>query len=289
MNILITGGNGQLGRSIQRTAENSIHNFIFTDIDTLDITDEAQVHRVLREEKIDIVVNCAAYTNVDNAEDNPGIATRLNVEAPAILASEIERTGGFMIHISTDYVFSGTGNVPILESDEISPLGVYGKTKALGEQRIADCTNRYIIIRTAWLYSEYGHNFVKTMIRLTSGRPEIMVVADQIGTPTYAGDLAETILKIIDAGNLEEKAGIYHYTDYGVCSWFDLAHEVNALCGNDCMVLPCLTSEYPSKARRPAYSVLSKRKIKNEFHLRIPYWRDSLVKCITNIRLSDNV
>lgn len=284
MNILVTGGNGQLGRSLQTVIEPGEDRYIFTDVDTLDITDRNAVEEILDKEKIDIIVNCAAYTNVDAAEDDVDKARILNSGAPAILASEISARNGFLIHISTDYVFDGKGNTPITEDASISPIGVYGKTKADGERLISGITDQFIIIRTAWLYSEFGHNFVKTMLRLTDEKDELKVVSDQTGTPTYASDLAKTIVDIISSRKYSKYPGLYHFTNEGVCSWYDLAHEVNSIAGHDCKVNPCLTSEYPTKARRPAYSVLSKRKIKEIFSIDIPYWRDSLSSCISNIK-----
>lgn len=287
MNILVTGANGQLGRSLAKATAASAHNYIFTDIDTLDITSPESVAGMLDGKGIDIVVNCAAYTDVNKAESDADAARLINAEAPAILAAAIAKRGGFLIHVSTDYVFGGDSNIPLKEDDPLSPLGVYGKTKAEGERKIREITPHHIIIRTAWLYSEYGRNFVKTMLTLTGTHDEVKVVADQTGSPTYALDLAEAIACIIESGAYSANPGTYHFTDLGTCTWFDLAHEVSSIARHKARVVPCSTDEFPSPAPRPAFSVLDKRKISDTFGLQIPYWRDSLVKCLENILSPD--
>lgn len=285
MNILVTGANGQLGRSIRRCAEGGADRYVFTDVDELDITDAEAVDSLVGRENIDIIVNCAAYTNVDAAEDDTLAAERLNSLAVANLASAAKHRGALLIHISTDYVFGGSGcNRPLAEDAPACPTGVYGVTKLHGEEAIARSGARAIILRTAWLYSEFGRNFVKTMLNLTFTRPNLSVVFDQAGTPTYAGDLARAITDIISRRLFEGREGTYHYSNEGVCSWFDFARAIAAAAGNTaCDIQPCHSDEFPSKVARPPYSVLDKTKFKNTFGLRIPYWTDSLEKCILNL------
>ncbi len=283
MNILITGAYGQLGRSLKKILNDKPGiTAVFTDADTLDITDRESIRRVCSETPFDVIVNCAAYTAVDKAESDDLMAARLNTQAVGLLAEEAARIGAKMIHISTDYVFSGDNSRPYVENDEPYPHSIYGRTKLEGEGILKSICPDAIIIRTAWLYSEYGKNFVKTMRRMGREQKKVTVVDDQIGTPTYAGDLAEAILAIIS--HEEWKPGIYHFTDEGVASWYDFAMAIFELSGmNDTQVTPIDTVNFPTPARRPKYSVLSKRKIKNTFGISIPYWRDSLKKCLEGI------
>ena len=276
---LITGGNGQLGTELSKRLPNAIR----TDVDELDITNESAVLQIVKSNKIDTIINCAAYTAVDKAEDNIDLATKINVDGPANLA----KTGAKIVHISTDYVFDGTAHKPYSPDstkDEINPISVYGKTKFAGEVKVLRYAINSVIIRTAWLYSPYGNNFVKTMRKLGSEKESINVVADQIGTPTYAGDLADAIVKILPQINLKNR-GIYHFTNMGVCSWYDFAHEIMDLSGLQCRVNPIKTTEYPTRAKRPYYSVLDKSDIINTFGVEIPYWKDSLKKCIAELEL----
>lgn len=291
-NILVTGANGQLGCSIRRVIENrrerlypSSFNYYFTDVDELDITDKEAVDDFIKKHDVNVVINCAAYTNVDKAEDDYEFAEKLNAEAVYNLAEAIKKKDGFLIHISTDYVFGGSsGNTPRNEKEEVNPTGVYGLTKLHGEEKIKLSGAKSIIIRTAWLYSEYGNNFVKTMLRLTSEKPVLKVVFDQCGTPTYARDLATTIIEIVETGKFKGNEGIYHYSNEGVCSWYDFTKFIAEIAGNNkCEVFPCHSNEFPSKVVRPNYSVLDKTKIKETFELKIPYWTDSLKKCISNL------
>lgn len=282
MKILVTGSNGQLGRSIRKEAERSPHEYIFTDIGELDITSAEDVEKFIGDHGIDVIVNCAAYTNVDAAEDNEPVAAKINGEAPGILARAIKKRGGHLIHISTDYVFGGAGkNVPLNEKEPPSPTGAYGRTKLQGEQEIQSSGANAIIIRTAWLYSDYGNNFVEKIIKLLENRDSIKVVADQCGTPTYAKDLAKAIIEIIDTNQLPGKEGIYHYSNEGVCSWYDFAHAAVNLKGlKNKQVFPCHSSEFPSKVVRPSFSVLDKSKIKDTFGVKVPHWHDSLKECL---------
>ena len=276
MTILVTGGNGQLGCALRLASAESQHRFVFTDIEELDITSATAVEAFFSREKFDVVVNCAAYTAVDLAEDNEEQANLINHKAVAILADACKRHNATLIHISTDYIFSGNADTPYNEESAPAPISVYGRTKLAGERAILESGCKYIILRTAWLYSQFGRNFVKTMRELTATRSEIRVVADQIGTPTYAGDLAETITYIINSGQLS-KCGIYNYSNEGQCSWYDFAVEIARLSGNlGCKINPCATADYPTKARRPQYSVLDKSKIIATFGLAIPEWRESL-------------
>ena len=284
MNILITGANGQLGRSLRRLGGVSPHNYLFTDVAELDITDAAAVLRTVEERRIDVIVNCAAYTDVERAEEDEPTAELLNHKAAGNLAAAAKATGATLFHVSTDYVFDGTAHTPYTEDGTPSPLGAYGRTKLAGERAVMASGCRYLIFRTAWLYSEYGNNFLKTMLRLTSERDTLQVVFDQIGTPTYAGDLALAIFSIIESERYAGNEGVYHFTDEGVCSWYDFATEIAAAAGHDsCHIIPCHTSEFPTKAARPAYSVLDKTKIKTTFQMDIPHWRESMIYCLKQI------
>ena len=289
MNILVTGANGQLGNEMRIVSRESTDNWIFTDVvETtgqptviLDITDIEAVRRIVSENNVDAIVNCAAYTNVDAAESNFELAQRLNADAPENLAKAMQETGGLLVHISTDYVFGKEPyNTPCTEDRVGTPTGVYGLTKLNGERKIIESGARYVIIRTAWLYSEFGRNFCKTMMNLTATKSELNVVFDQCGTPTYALDLAKAIAVILK----NPVEGIYHYSNEGVCSWFDLTKMIAQYAGNtSCDIRPCHSSEFPSPVTRPSYSVLDKTKIKKTFGLSIPYWTDSLQICIKNL------
>ena len=294
MNILVTGANGQLGNEIRILTGDSRHNYIYTDVveaegnrtTMLDITNAEDVKAMVANHNVDVIINCAAYTNVDAAEDNEALAEKLNSEAPAILANAMAETGGLLVHISTDYVFGGDPyNTPCREEQKGTPTGVYGATKLRGEQRITASGCKYLIIRTAWLYSEFGKNFVKTMLNLTSTKPQLKVVFDQTGTPTYAYDLAKAIVEIVESKKYVGNEGIYHYSNEGVCSWYDFTKMIAEMAGHtECDIQPCHSSEFPSKVVRPSYSVLDKSKIKAVFGLTIPYWTDSLRICIQNIK-----
>ncbi|MBR5904872.1 MAG: dTDP-4-dehydrorhamnose reductase [Bacteroidales bacterium] len=319
MKILVTGANGQLGMSLRRIAGQAGNDegrharpdrasFVFTDVVDapgvqtahLDITDASAVRAMVAAEKVDTVINCAAYTNVDAAEDNPELAELLNATAVGILAEAMKEVDGLLVHISTDYVFGGDPyNTPCTEEQKGTPTGAYGLSKLHGEQAILVSGVRHIIIRTGWLYSEYGKNFVKTMLKLTAERPQLSVVFDQVGTPTYAGDLAAAIVAILGiAGQARNEGkggaphpgldpgslGIYNYSNEGVCSWYDFAKTIAEYAGHtSCDIRPCHSNEFPSKVHRPSYSVLDKTKIKNTFGLQIPYWTESLKKCIQNL------
>ena len=287
--ILVTGADGQLGREMQIASRSSRNQFIFTDIagehERLDITDPQAIADIVRENQVNVIVNCAAYTNVDKAETDPETANLLNNIAAGNLADAMKAVNGTLIHISTDYVFQGDRNIPCREDWPTEPLGVYGKTKLAGEKSIEATGCASIIIRTAWLYSPFGKNFVKTMRDLTSSRESLKVVFDQVGTPTYAGDLAEAICRIIETGQLD-KTGIYHFSNEGVCSWFDFAKAICEMSGNTCDIRPCHSDEFPSPVARPHFSVLDKTKIKQTFGIRIPYWTDSLKRCIEEIENS---
>lgn len=294
MNILVTGANGQLGNEMRIVSRQTSDRYIFTDIVSpegiettiLDITNLDAVRRIVADERIDCIVNCAAYTNVDAAESNKALAEKLNAEAPRNLAVAMYEVGGLLVHISTDYVFGGDPyNTPCREDQKGTPTGVYGFTKLYGEQNIIATGCRHIIIRTAWLYSEFGKNFVKTMLNLTATKPLLKVVFDQVGTPTYALDLANAILTTIrvetETGN---KSGIYHFSDEGVCSWYDFTKMIASIAGNtQCDIQPCHSYEFPSPVTRPSYSVLDKTKIKETFGISIPYWTDSLKRCMSNM------
>ncbi len=289
MNVLVTGANGQLGREMRLVSRDSNNHYIFADVEELDITNLDAVRKMMKDNKVDIVVNCAAYTNVDKAEDDEATARRINRDAVENLAVSCRENGATLIHVSTDYVFPGNGCIPCREDMPVSPQGVYGKTKLEGEEAIQRVGCPYLIFRTAWLYSEYGNNFVKTMRRLTKEKNELNVVFDQVGTPTYAYDLAEAICEIIELEQYKGNEGIYHYSNEGVCSWFDFAKEIAALSGNECDIRPCHSDEFPSKVKRPHYSVLDKTKVKKTFALTIPYWKDSLKDCIDRMKFEDRV
>jgi dTDP-4-dehydrorhamnose reductase len=291
MNILVTGANGQLGTELRNVTAGSHDNYIFTDVTSLpgietinlDITDIDAVRIVCESDSIDVIVNCAAYTDVDKAEDDPSKATLINCTAAGNLAKVAAERNAALIHISTDYVFHGDVPMPCKEDWPTDPSGVYGSTKLAGERAIRESGCRSIIFRTAWLYSPYGKNFVKTMLRLTAEKDSIKVVFDQIGTPTYAHDLASLIVRIID-GNQLEKTGTYHFSNEGAVSWYDFAEAIREISGNDCDIRPCHTEEYPSKACRPRFSVLDKTKVKSTFGITIPYWRESLKDCIERMK-----
>lgn len=288
MNILVTGANGQLGCEMRRLGAVSPNNYIFTDVAELDITDSDAVMRVVKECAVEAIVNCAAYTNVDKAESDEAMAELINAVAVGNLARAMKEVGGTLFHVSTDYVFGREGNTPRTEDMPLDPLGVYGRTKLHGEEAIAQSGCKALIFRTAWLYSEFGNNFLKTMMRLTAEREQINVVFDQVGTPTYAGDLALAIFSIIEAGVYEGNEGIYHFSDEGICSWYDFAVEIAAAAGNtSCRINPCHSSEFPSPVTRPPYSVLDKTKIKNTFDIDIPHWRESMEYCIKRIKANN--
>lgn len=299
MRILVTGANGQLGNCIRKAAANlttydsrlttSPDEYIFTDVAELDITDAEAVRKMVKDNDIKVIVNCAAYTNVDKAEDDAEFAEVLNAKAVRNLADAAKENDATLFQISTDYVFGGSqGNTPRNEEEPVNPTGVYGLTKLHGEEAVKESACKAIIIRTAWLYSEYGKNFVKTMLTLTSTKPELKVVFDQCGTPTYAQDLADAIVSIISSRSFEGNEGVYHFSNEGVCSWFDFTKMIAEFAGNlDCDVKPCHSDEFPSKVVRPSYSVLDKTKLKETFGLKIPYWTDSLKKCITNLKAND--
>lgn len=304
MVILVTGANGQLGMEMRIVAKGSADRYIFTDVnqvegfDTeyLDITDLEAVRRFVADNKVEAIVNCAAYTNVDAAETNESLAEKLNAEAPENLAKAMKEADGLLVHISTDYVFGGDPyNTPCRENQKGTPTGVYGLTKLHGEEAIIKTNCKHIIIRTSWLYSEYGKNFCKTMLSLTATKPELKVVFDQVGTPTYALDLATAIAAIIEDYKTTQgsqldaqsypKTGIYHYSNEGVCSWYDFATMIAQMAGNtDCKISPCHSNEFPSPVKRPAYSVLDKTKIKETFNIEIPYWTTSLKRCLEGLK-----
>ncbi|MBR6001479.1 MAG: dTDP-4-dehydrorhamnose reductase [Bacteroidales bacterium] len=286
--ILVTGAAGQLGSEMRNLAPASKDRYIFSDVAVipgvetvrLDITDIDAVRLVCDSEKVDVIVNCAAYTNVDKAESDAAMADLLNNKAAGNLARVAAERGALLVHVSTDYVFGGDACRPYVEDSPTSPLGVYGATKLLGEEAVKASGCKYLIFRTAWLYSPYGKNFVKTMIQLTAERDSLKVVADQVGTPTYAADLASVIVKAISDGR---RTGVYHFTDEGVCSWFDFACAIRDLAGNKCDIAPCRSEDYPSKAARPHYSVLDKTKVRSDFSISIPHWYESLKKCIDRL------
>ena len=282
MNILITGCNGQLGNEMQLLEkEDAANNYFNTDVAELDITNVEAIEQFLAANNIDGIVNCAAYTAVDKAEANEEFCTLLNAEAPGYLAHAIGKRGGWMIQISTDYVFDGTQHLPYQEDEDTCPNSVYGRTKLVGEFNVLKLCQQSMVIRTAWLYSTFGNNFVKTMIRLGNERPELGVIADQIGTPTYARDLARIIMTAISKGI---QPGIYHFTNEGVASWYDFTKAIHRLAGiTTCHVRPLHTSEYPTAAQRPPYSVLDKTKIKQTYDIEIPYWEESLKECIDKL------
>lgn len=294
MNILITGANGQLGSEMRIVSANSAHDtYIFTDINevegvetiNLDITDIDAIRSIVNANNVKCIVNCAAYTNVDGAEEGIDICRKLNADAPRNLAIVMKEVDGLLVHISTDYVFGADPyNTPCKETQKGTPSGVYGLTKLEGEKAIIESGCQHIIIRTAWLYSEFGKNFVKTMLMLTETKPQLKVVFDQCGTPTYALDLARLIFDILENSKFEGNTGIYHFSNEGVCSWYDFTMMIARMAKHDkCEILPCHSDEFPSKVTRPSYSVLDKTKIKETFGLRIPYWVDSLEECLRNM------
>lgn len=300
MNILVTGANGQLGNEMRLVSKASSHTFVFTDVvelegvetTLLDITNLEAVKNIVREKGVQCIVNCAAYTNVDKAEGDEAFCRVLNADAPRNLAQAMKEVGGLLVHVSTDYVFGGDPyNTPCKEDQKGTPTGAYGRTKLEGEHNILATGCDYAILRTAWLYSEFGKNFVKTMLNLTATKPQLKVVFDQAGTPTYALDLANAIMAVIadyekaDKKNGYVKTGIYHFSNEGVCSWYDFTKVIAAMSGHtECDILPCHSNEFPSPVVRPAYSVLDKTKIKETFGIRIPYWMDSLKVCLQNMQ-----
>lgn len=284
LNILVTGADGQLGRQLRKLGAVSENNYIYTDVGQLDITDAVAVDTFVERHSPDVIINCAAYTNVERAEEDEQTACLVNCTAASNLAAAAARTGALLVHISTDYVFDGRSLKPYTEDMPAAPLNAYGRTKLAGENAVVGSGCRYIILRTAWLYSEYGNNFLNTMLRLTAERQEVTVVADQFGTPTYAADLAAAIFEIVENGKYEGNEGIYHYTNEGECSWYDFAAAIAAEAGRtDCKIIPCRTEEYPTKAVRPARSVLDKSKFKSTFGCEIPCWREAMKRCIQQI------
>lgn len=300
MNILVTGANGQLGNEMRMVSKDTNDNYTFTDVvevegvetTLLDITDADAIRKIVKEKDIRCIVNCAAYTNVDKAETDETLCRKLNAEAPKLLAEAMKEVNGLLVQISTDYVFGGDPyNAPCREDQNGTPTGVYGKTKLEGERHIEVVGCDYVIIRTAWLYSEFGNNFVKTMLNLTATKPKLNVVFDQAGTPTYAYDLALVIKTVLadyaneNPKNGYSKAGVYHFSNEGVCSWFDFTKKIAELAGNTgCDIQPCHSDEFPSPVKRPAYSVLDKTKIKQTFGVMVPYWTDSLKRCMANMK-----
>ena len=293
MVILVTGANGQLGNEMRIVTKGSKDTYIFTDVieadgqetTILDITDLDAIRKMVKEYGIKAIVNCAAYTNVDKAETDKDFCELLNAKAPENLGIAMKEVEGLLVHISTDYVFGGDPyNTPCREDQKGTPTGVYGLTKLHGEQNIQKSGVDYLIFRTAWLYSEFGKNFVKTMLNLTATKPQLKVVFDQVGTPTYAYDLAKAIFDIVDTRKYEGNTGIYHFSNEGVCSWYDFTKVIAELAGNtDCDIQPCHSNEFPSPVKRPAYSVLDKTKVKDTFGIKIPYWTDSLKTCENNL------
>lgn len=293
MNILVTGANGQLGNEMRIVSKYSRDNYIYTDViesegnhtTILDITDLEAIREFVKEQGIKVIVNCAAYTNVDKAETDKEFCELLNANAPENLAIAMKEVSGLLVHISTDYVFGGYSyNTPCKENLKGAPTGVYGLTKLHGEQNIQKTGVNYLIFRTAWLYSEFGKNFVKTMLNLTANTPQLKVVFDQTGTPTYAYDLAKALFDIIENRKYEGHSGIYHFSNEGVCSWYDFTKMIAEYSGNtNCDIQPCHSNEFPSPVKRPAYSVLDKTRVKETFGITIPYWTDSLKKCVHNL------
>ena len=285
-NILVTGSNGQLGNEMRELAQNSAFQFTFTDIAELNITNREEIDALFQEKKFDYVINCAAYTNVNKAESEEQTAQEINAKAPENLAVVSAKYNCRLIHVSTDYVFDGTNHKPYEESDMVCPQSAYGRTKLQGEELALQANPNSIIIRTAWLYSQFGNNCVKTIMRYGSEKEELTVVFDQIGTPTYAGDLAQAIYTIIEKIENNEKQfvpGIFHYTNEGVCSWYDFTKEILAQAHIQCRVKPIESKDFPSPAKRPFYSVLNKRKIKETYNINIPYWKDSLSVCLQKL------
>lgn len=288
MNILVTGCNGQLGTEFKKIAANSdANNWIFTDVEELDITNEVAVNKCFTENKVDICINCAAYTAVDKAEDNHETAMKLNAFAVKILADACRSHNALLFHISTDYVFKGDGNEPHLETEKPAPLSVYGATKAEGERLIRESECSYVIIRTSWLYSSVGNNFVKTMLRLGSERETVTVVSDQIGSPTWASDLAHFIMLIIKKNGDNEIRETFHFSDEGIISWCDFANAIFELGGKNCKAIPITTEQFGAKAHRPAFSAFNKTKIRNYTGEEIPFWKDSLVKCLEELNINE--
>lgn len=283
--ILVTGANGQLGNSLRLLADRYAgFNFLFTDVDTLDITDPAAVKAMVKDNQVNYIINCAAYTAVDKAEDDEALCRRINTYAVGVLGEAAREAGARMIHVSTDYVFSGTSYRPYKETDDTRPVSAYGRTKLAGEEALREVCPDAVIIRTAWLYSEYGNNFVKTVLRLGKERDELRFVFDQVGSPTYAGDLAAAILSVVAAGEKDAFVpGIYHFSNEGVCSWYDFTVKILEIAGIDCRVFPIETKDYPTKAVRPPYSVLNKSKIKDTYSLAIPHWESSLRVCMAKL------
>ena len=283
MKILVTGAMGQLGREISKLADSTEHTYIYTDVRAhegvaeLDVTDAEAVNAAVQ--GVDVIVNCAAYTDVNKAESDAEAAHKVNALAPAVLAEAAKAAGAMLIHVSTDYVFDGQANVPYTEDAARKPLGVYGSTKMEGEDAIVNSGCRHLIFRTSWLYSTTGKNFFLTMSELTASKPELKVVVDQVGTPTYAYDLAYLITYIIEE-NLLDRNGVYNYSGEGVCSWYDFATEICSLLGHTCHIVPCSSEEYPTPAERPHYSVLDKSKVKRDFGIEVPYWRHSLAMAV---------
>ena len=285
MNILVTGANGQLGNEVRIVSQDGKDKYIFTDVAELDITNLEAIRKMVVQEEVKAIINCAAYTNVDKAEEDEAFCELLNAKAVENLAIAMKEVDGLLVHVSTDYVFGGDPyNTPCTEDKKGTPTGVYGRTKLQGEQNIQKVGCHHLIIRTAWLYSEFGKNFVKTMLNLTFTKPQLKVVFDQTGTPTYAYDLAAAIYDIVENRKYEGHDGIYHYSNEGVCSWYDFTKMIAEYTGNtSCNIQPCHSNEFPSPVKRPAYSVLDKTKIKESFGVKVPYWTDSLKVCIKNI------
>lgn len=296
MNILVTGANGQLGNEIRIVAKNSCDRYIYTDVielegvetTLLDITSIDAVRNIVNEYEVNCIINCAAYTNVDKAETDEVLCELLNAKAVENLALAMKEVDGLLVHVSTDYVFGGDPyNTPCKEEQKGTPTGVYGRTKLQGEENILATGCKHVIIRTAWLYSEFGKNFVKTMLHLTSTKPQLRVVFDQAGTPTYAYDLARAIHEIVSQRKYEGNDGIYHYSNEGVCSWYDFTKVIAEYVGHtNCDIQPCHSEEFPSPVKRPAYSVLDKTKIKQTFGVKVPYWTDSLKVCLDHLKAS---
>ena len=293
MNILVTGANGQLGNEIRIVAKNSHDTYIYTDVveveevetTLLDITSLDAVREIVLENNVKCIINCAAYTNVDKAETDEAFCELLNAKAVENLAVAMKEVDGLLVHVSTDYVFGGDPyNTPCKEDQKGTPTGVYGKTKLQGEENILASGCKHVIIRTAWLYSEFGKNFVKTMLNLTATKPQLKVVFDQVGTPTYAYDLAATIYEIVSERKYEGNDGVYHFSNEGVCSWFDFTKMITEYAGHtECDIQPCHSDEFPSPVKRPSYSVLDKTKIKETFGVKVPYWTESLKVCLRNM------
>ena len=282
MRILVTGADGQLGRSLQRATACGADEYLFATKGELDIIDREAVLRYVAEGRVDVIVNCAAYTNVEQAESEEAQAHLINATAVGYLAEAAKANNALLVHISTDYVFMGGCCAMLIEDSHPQPINAYGRSKLAGEEAVRASGCHYIILRTAWLYSEWGHNFVKTMLRLTAEREAVRVVSDQLGSPTYAGDLAEAIVRIISERNFHE--GVFHYTNLGECSWWQFAQEIARLAGHNCHIAPCTTEEYGSKVARPLCAVLDKSKFQRTYGIEIPEWRTSLQKCINELK-----